>query len=97
MRDAYPSAHENRGEERVNREDDIIDFALTWRHWGGGSDSDIFVEFGISSREYFQRLETLLEHGALASQPDQIRWQLRTICHDRRASTKRRTTPADAA
>ncbi|MGW6332970.1 DUF3263 domain-containing protein [Nocardia rhamnosiphila] len=67
----------------MDRNAEIIDFALIWRHWGGGSDSDIFVEFGISAREYFRRLGALIERGALANQPDGTVYQISNICRVR--------------
>ena len=81
----------------MDRETDIIDFARRWRHWGGGSESDIFVEFGLTSREYFQRLEALVNRGALANQPVEIRREIRDICRARLASAHRRTTMIDGA
>lgn len=38
----------------------IVHFAQKWRHWGGGSDADIFVEFGLTPVQYFRRLEQIL-------------------------------------
>ncbi|MEU1984472.1 DUF3263 domain-containing protein [Nocardia sp. NPDC019395] len=72
-------------EEHVDREAEIIEFALVWRHWGGGRDSDIFVEFGIPPHEYFRRLSALIERGALTRLPAGIVRQLRDICRDRAA------------
>jgi hypothetical protein len=71
------------GSAHVERAAEILEFALVWRHWGGGSDSDIFVEFGIFPREYFCRLEALIERGALAGQPTGIVRQIREICRAR--------------
>ena len=45
----------------MNRDADILAFATRWRHWGGGSRSDIFVEFGISPEEYFKHLARILD------------------------------------
>lgn len=64
------------------RADEMIDFAVTWRHWGGGSPEEIFVRFGISVHEYFARLELLLERGHCARQP-QLRDELRQLCANR--------------
>ncbi|MGW6335726.1 DUF3263 domain-containing protein [Nocardia rhamnosiphila] len=80
-------------EPPVERNREIIEFALVWRHWGGGSDSDIFVEFGIPPREYFRRLESLIERGALANQPTGIVGQIIDICRTRRGP--KRTSPTD--
>ncbi|WP_280295675.1 DUF3263 domain-containing protein [Nocardia abscessus] len=67
----------------MDREADLLEFALVWRHWGGGSDADIFVEFGISPGEYFSRLRALIDRGALAWQPTGIVHQIREICQRR--------------
>ena len=75
----------------MDRDTEIINFALKWRHWGGGSESDIFVEFGIPSIEYFCRLTDLLDRGALANQPERIVRQIREICQIRKAESMART------
>jgi hypothetical protein len=38
----------------------MLEHAVRWRHWNGGSDEDIFVEFGISAPQYFQRVRRIL-------------------------------------
>ncbi|RRQ25292.1 hypothetical protein DK926_24250 [Rhodococcus sp. Eu-32] len=43
-----------------SEDDRIIDFALRWLPYGGGPAEDIVVGFGISPREFFARLDTLL-------------------------------------
>lgn len=58
----------------------IVRFALMWRHWGGGSAGDIFVEFGISPRAYFERLTGLLNVVELSSVETE---QIRAICTER--------------
>ncbi|CAG7587384.1 MULTISPECIES: DUF3263 domain-containing protein [Rhodococcus] len=69
----------------------LLTFARKWRHRGGGSGEDILVEFGLSQREYFRKLLSLLDQriGAAADLPLPIRQQLTQICHlrlrDRRA------------
>ncbi|MFW0789563.1 DUF3263 domain-containing protein [Gordonia sp. CPCC 205333] len=40
--------------------DELIDFARRWAPYGGGSDEDILVQFGISEHEYFRRLREAL-------------------------------------
>ncbi|MCK0089235.1 hypothetical protein MWU77_00380 [Rhodococcus sp. F64268] len=35
---------------------EILEFAVKWLPFGGGSDEDIFVRFGIGPEEYFSRL-----------------------------------------
>ena len=38
----------------------LLDFADRWAPFGGPVDGDIFVEFGISRRQYHQRISELL-------------------------------------
>ncbi|MDV7243880.1 MULTISPECIES: hypothetical protein [Rhodococcus] len=45
----------------MTSETDLIDFAIKWRHWGGGTPEDIFREFGPSSEQYLSRLASVLE------------------------------------
>ncbi|KAA0923463.1 DUF3263 domain-containing protein [Rhodococcus sp. IEGM 1401] len=40
---------------------EILTFGRTWRGYGGGSDEDIYVAFGIDARTYFQRLRRILD------------------------------------
>jgi hypothetical protein len=66
-----------------NSDDDILAFALKWRHWGGGSAEDILVEFGLSPADYFQRLQTRVEDVATEPLPPEIVHQLTSICRTR--------------
>ncbi|MFC0450034.1 DUF3263 domain-containing protein [Rhodococcus jostii] len=66
----------------------ILAFATKWRHWGGGHTEDIFVEFGLTAPQYFERLHQLLRnrhkvaaHGVSPIVHD----QLRAICESRLA------------
>lgn len=43
----------------------MLDFATRWSRHGGGSSEDIFVTFGLTPRQYFLRLRTLLAHPSL--------------------------------
>lgn len=77
----------------MNRDADILTFAVRWRHWGGGSRSDIFVEFGISPDMYFRRLARVLDSIRARDLELDVREDLRKICRARRsertsASTK---------
>lgn len=38
----------------------MVDFALRWLPYGGGPAEDIIVGFGLSPREFFARLDSLL-------------------------------------
>ncbi|WP_040525513.1 DUF3263 domain-containing protein [Gordonia effusa] len=40
--------------------DELIDFARRWFPYGGGSNEDILIQFGISEHEYFRRLREAL-------------------------------------
>ncbi|TJZ76055.1 hypothetical protein FCG67_18755 [Rhodococcus oryzae] len=64
----------------------IMNFALKWRHWGGGSAGDIFIEFGLTPVEFFRRLEAFLNAGAANHLPTDVAQQLRNICRGRLAT-----------
>ncbi|KZF09413.1 MAG: DUF3263 domain-containing protein [Rhodococcus sp. (in: high G+C Gram-positive bacteria)] len=40
----------------------MLDFARLWAPHGGGPSEDIMVRFGLTSTEFFTRLQSLLEH-----------------------------------
>lgn len=40
---------------------ELLDFALRWYPYGGGTAEDILVEFGISEHEYFRRLSLIID------------------------------------
>ena len=42
------------------RDREMVQFAKVWAPYGGGPDEDIFVRFGVTPREYFTGLTTLL-------------------------------------
>ncbi|MDI9974163.1 MULTISPECIES: DUF3263 domain-containing protein [Rhodococcus] len=66
----------------MNRDADILAFATRWRHWGGGSWSDIFVEFGISPEKYFRRLARILDSVMARELPLEVRvdlWRIRRV------------------
>ena len=69
----------------MNRDAGILAFATRWRHWGGGTRSDIFVEFGISPEEYFRRLARILDSVMARELPLEVREDLWRICRDRRS------------
>ena len=58
MREAAPS----------NLEESILAFGRSWYKYGGGSEEDIYVQFGLSARSYFERLAVLLDHARLELQ-----------------------------
>ncbi|MBY4039223.1 DUF3263 domain-containing protein [Rhodococcus fascians] len=59
----------------------MLDFASRWVHYGGGSQDDIFVEFGISSTTFFRRLSLLLDSDDLM--PPEKRRLLGDVCERR--------------
>ncbi|QYB00392.1 DUF3263 domain-containing protein (plasmid) [Rhodococcus sp. USK10] len=67
----------------MNRDADILAFAVKWRHWDGGSPSDIFVEFGIAPDEYFRRLARLLTSVNARKLAFDVREDLRRVCRAR--------------
>jgi hypothetical protein len=69
----------------LNRDADILTFAVKWVHWGGGSPSDIFVEFGISPGMYIRRLARVLDSIGARDLELDVREDLRKICRARRA------------
>lgn len=45
----------------------MLDFAIRWLPFGGGSPGDIFLEFGLSEKKFYDRLLTLITHRSVAS------------------------------
>lgn len=41
----------------------MLDFACSWRRFGGGPDEDIMVRFGLSAPEFFRRVERMVQSG----------------------------------
>lgn len=67
----------------------IVDLALTWYPWGGVPDEEIFVRFGLTELEFYERVFT-----ALAAERVQIDLKLahalRRHCEQKLASRIRR-------
>lgn len=61
----------------------MLAFALKWRHWNGGPDEDIFVEFGITPPEFFHRLRVLLTRDRWNRLDPVILDQLVKVCDER--------------
>lgn len=75
----------------MNDDDRMLAFAVKWRHWNGGPPEDIFVEFGITTEPYFQRLRRILSDRQRNTLPRELTEQLREICDSRlRASAHTR-------
>ena len=56
---------------------------MKWRHWGGGDDEDIFVQFGLNTCQYFLRVRKLLSTPAAAALSPDEKAHLRQICFTR--------------
>lgn len=48
----------------------MLDFARYWAPYGGGPAEDIMVQFGLTSTQFFTRLQLLLEPGTLPASFD---------------------------
>lgn len=64
----------------------MLEFALRWHPYGGGSNRLIFEEFGLDPRQYFGRLARILDSDRSVA-PAATRQSIRTICHHRLHST----------
>ena len=62
---------------------EALAFAMKWRHWGGGDDEDIFVQFGLNTCQYFLRVRKLLSTPAAAALSPDEKAHLRQICFTR--------------
>ena len=60
----------------------MLEFALRWHPYGGGSNRLIFDEFGLNPRQYFARLARILDSDRSITSAA-TRQRIRTICHDR--------------
>lgn len=58
----------------------ILTFGRSWYGYGGGSDEDIYVEFGLAARPYFERLRQLLDEPAAAALDEPTREKMRAVC-----------------
>ncbi|QYB00259.1 DUF3263 domain-containing protein (plasmid) [Rhodococcus sp. USK10] len=72
---------------------DVLNFAMKWRHWGGGYDEDIFVNFGLSPHQYFWRLRQLLSTPAAEHLSSDEIAQLREVCANRMRRQIRQSHP----
>lgn len=61
----------------------LLAFAQLWMPFGGGSAEDIWERFGIVEREYFTRVQRLLDEPAATALEPQVRDQLRQVCATR--------------
>ncbi|WP_082900090.1 DUF3263 domain-containing protein [Rhodococcus phenolicus] len=61
----------------------MLAFAAKWRHWNGGPDEDIFVEFGVSPTVYFHRLRAILTSPRWSQLTPSLAQELLDICDHR--------------
>ena len=66
-----------------------LEFALRWRHWGGGDDEDIFIQFGLHPHQYFLRVRKLLSTSAAETLSFDEKDHNRRICQARLAQPQR--------
>ncbi|WP_072803771.1 DUF3263 domain-containing protein [Rhodococcoides yunnanense] len=58
----------------------ILTFARSWYGYGGGSAEDIYVEFGLPARTYFERLRQILDSPTAANVDEETRDAMRSVC-----------------
>ncbi|AII08245.1 MULTISPECIES: hypothetical protein [Rhodococcus] len=61
--------------------DALIDFALRWAPFGGPNDDDLLVEFGMTSRTYYNRLARALRVRPPAEVGEDIHRALLALCY----------------
>nr|WP_296773480.1 hypothetical protein [Rhodococcus sp. (in: high G+C Gram-positive bacteria)] len=62
---------------------DMVSFLRRWYQYGGGSDSDIFVTFGVSARHYFRSVHALLQSGSDETISERERNSMMRVCRAR--------------
>ena len=68
---------------RPDRHDQaMVVFATSWQHYGGGSSSDIFEQFGMTESAYFRRLHQLVHDGRFQIEMS-TRCRIASICAKR--------------
>lgn len=80
---AHPKPAANLGNQTTSLARETLAFAMQWRHWGGGQAEDIFVQFGLTTHEFFQRVRKLLSTPAAAGMSIDDKAHLRQICATR--------------
>ena len=63
--------------------DDLITYARRWAPFGGPSSDDLLVEFGMTSRTYYNRLARVLRTRPATEIGEDIRHQLLALCYHR--------------
>ena len=71
----------------------MIDYLRRWYQYGGGSDDDIFVTFGVSSRAFFSDLLALLDNWEGSALSARERTSMQKVCRARLWLTDPGATP----
>ena len=79
------------------REREIVAFAKVWAPYGGGSDADIFVTFGLTPEQYFIRLATFLGSPPAGELTSTQRRTIRRVCDQRLAHTPNPTSRSSSS
>lgn len=73
----------------MNRyEQEMLTFAINWAPYGGG-DENIFPEFGLPPRVFYERLSDLLRRRFIVDLEDGARQQLQELCATKLAQYSR--------
>ncbi|PQP19267.1 hypothetical protein [Rhodococcus opacus] len=79
---------------RSKRDDDLVlEFGNRWAVFGGGSAEDIFVTFGWTEAQYFERLKVLAGR-RFPPLDDTLRHRLLAVCAERLQRTAHPPSPA---
>lgn len=71
-------------EQDIREQERMVDFATRWLPYGGGSEEDIIVGFGIGTTEFFTRLRAALDDEAITDNLDRAQaGALREVCRRR--------------
>jgi hypothetical protein len=90
-----PSREAQSGDGTDPHERDMIAFAKVWAPYGGGSQADIFIRFGLIAKQYFTRLTTLLGSSSAAELTAAQRRTVFEVCVRRLAQTQYPPAVAD--
>jgi len=73
-----------------NEQAAMLKFASRWQPYGGGDPGDILIEFGLTDRDFFTRLSTLLDTRSLVAGLDPATLAaIRATCRLRLAHQRR--------
>ncbi|MDV7090008.1 hypothetical protein GXW84_40670 [Rhodococcus sp. IEGM 248] len=79
---------------RSKRDDDLVlEFGNRWALFGGGSAEDIFVTFGWTEAQYFERLQVLAGR-RFPPLDDTLRQRLLAVCAERLPRIDHSPSPA---